>query len=74
MRNSEQEEIARLLRRKSRTLVAYGACAIDGGIPALANLETVEGIFDAVYHDNPSIDNPDGVEPRTRHGDASAAS
>ena len=40
IRSSEQEEIARLLRRKSRTLVAYGACAMDGGIPALANLKS----------------------------------
>ena len=71
VRNSEQEEIARLLRRKSKTLVAYGACAVDGGIPALANLRTVEAIFDAVYLDNPSIDNPDGVLPQTRTRDAS---
>lgn len=64
IRSSEQEEIARLLRRKSRTLIAYGACAAEGGIPALANLTTIEGIFAAAYHDNPSLDNPEGVEPR----------
>lgn len=64
VRNSEQEEIARLLRQKSKTLVAYGICAGDGGIPALANLKTVEGIYQAAYHANPSIDNPEGVEPQ----------
>lgn len=64
VRNSEQEEVARLLRRKSKTLIGYGACAADGGIPALANLKTVEGIYDAAYHHNPSIDNPNGVEPQ----------
>jgi len=64
VRSSEQEEIARLLRQKSKTLVAYGACACDGGIPALANSNTVEGIFEASYHDNPSLDNPDHVEPQ----------
>jgi F420-non-reducing hydrogenase small subunit len=63
IRNSEQEEVARLLRRKSRTLVAYGACAGGGGIPALANLTTPGQIYDAAYHTNPSIDNPQGVEP-----------
>ena len=36
IRNSEQEEVARLLRRKSKCLVAYGACSGEGGIPALA--------------------------------------
>ncbi|MFB3776888.1 MAG: oxidoreductase [Bryobacteraceae bacterium] len=64
VRNSEQEEVARLLRRKSKTLVAYGACAGDGGIPALANFTTKEAIFAAAYHDNPSLDNPGGVEPQ----------
>jgi F420-non-reducing hydrogenase small subunit len=66
VRNSEEEEVARLLRRKSRTLVAYGACAIEGGVPALASLGGVEALFDAVYRHNPSIDNPDGTLPRTR--------
>jgi F420-non-reducing hydrogenase small subunit len=73
VRSSEQEEIARLLRKKSKTLVAYGACAIDGGIPALANLTTPAEIYDVVYHQNPSLDNPNGVEPvpvfQTAHGE-----
>ena len=64
IRNSEQEEIARLLRKKSKSLISYGTCSIDGGIPALANLKTPEAIFEAAYHDNPSTDNPDGVEPK----------
>lgn len=64
VRSTEQEEIARLLQKKSKTLVAYGACACDGGIPSLANGKTLEGIFEASYHDNPSLDNPDHVEPQ----------
>jgi coenzyme F420-reducing hydrogenase gamma subunit len=34
IRTSEQEEMAHLLRRKSQYLIAYGACAHLGGIPA----------------------------------------
>ena len=64
VRSSEHEEVARLLRAKSKTLIAYGACASDGGIPALANLSTVEAIYAASYHDNPSLDNPAHVEPQ----------
>jgi len=64
IRSSEHEEVARLLRKKSKTLIAYGACAVDGGIPALANLKSPREIFDASYHHNPSIDNPDGIEPQ----------
>jgi F420-non-reducing hydrogenase small subunit len=64
VRNSEQEEVARLLRKKSKTLISYGACAAEGGIPALANLKSRAEIYDAAYHHNPSIDNRDKVEPR----------
>jgi len=63
IRSSEQEEIARLLRVKCRTLVAYGACAMDGGIPALANLASRDEIFDASYHTSPSLQNPGKTEP-----------
>ncbi len=73
IRSSENEEVARLLRKKSRTLVAYGACACDGGIPSLANLRTLRGIFVTIYHSNPSIDNPERTEPQLSwhgpHGD-----
>jgi F420-non-reducing hydrogenase small subunit len=64
IRNSEQEQVARMLRRKSQCLIAFGACASDGGIPALANLKTPKGIFSAAYMENPSLDNPGGLEPR----------
>ena len=61
--NSENEEIAHLLRQKSKLLVAFGSCASAGGIPALANLTTRSAIFQTVYLNNPSIDNPDQVLP-----------
>ena len=64
VRNSEQEEVARLLRKKSKSLIAYGACASGGGIPALANLKSRDAIFDAAYHHNPSTQNPEGTEPQ----------
>ena len=66
IRSSEQEEIARLLRVKSRTLVAYGACAMDGGIPALANLKSRDEIYDVVYRSNPTLQNPAKTEPMER--------
>ena len=62
IRNSENEEMAHLLRRKSQILVAFGSCATEGCIPALANLSTPEEIFEAVYH-GPTTDNTHGVVP-----------
>jgi F420-non-reducing hydrogenase small subunit len=65
IRTSEQEFMARLLRQKSKVLVAFGACATEGGIPALGNATNREEIFETVYKDNPSIDNEDFTLPET---------
>jgi len=63
VRNSEQFEMAHLLREKSKTLVAFGSCAHLGGIPALANLFGRDEIFKRVYEETPSTDNPNGTIP-----------
>jgi F420-non-reducing hydrogenase small subunit len=65
IRTGEQESVARLLRKKSGLVVAFGSCAVMGGIPALANLTSREKIFDSSYRSSPSVDNPGGVEPKT---------
>jgi F420-non-reducing hydrogenase small subunit len=65
VRTSEQEEMARLLRRKSRVVVAYGACAQLGGIPGLANFVSREAILQYVYSDAPSVVNDGGTRPAT---------
>ena len=67
IRNSENEHMANLLRKKSKTLVAFGSCSHMGGIPGLANFWDRKTIFNAVYHDNPSLANPEGTEPQTEH-------
>jgi F420-non-reducing hydrogenase small subunit len=64
IRNSENEEMAHLLRKKSKIMVAFGSCAYEGCIPALSNLTTKDATFDKVYLNNPSIDNPDGIFPQ----------
>ncbi|HEY3450590.1 MAG TPA: hypothetical protein VGK67_29815 [Myxococcales bacterium] len=71
VRNSENEETARLLRRKSRCLVAFGACAHLGGIPGLANLFPREQILRRVYLDNPSLEAGSTAVPQ-RHCRAGA--
>jgi F420-non-reducing hydrogenase small subunit len=56
VRNSENEEICKLLRQKSKIFVAYGSCAYMGGIPGLANLVPRAEIFERAYLTNPSIE------------------
>jgi len=63
IRNDENEHIAKLLRKKSKLLVAFGSCANEGCMPALANLSPLHEIFDIAYH-TVSTDNPQGVHPQ----------
>jgi len=63
IRNSENEHLAKLLRKKSKILVAYGSCAHLGGIPGLANFSSKEEIFKRVYHESESTTNPDKTLP-----------
>jgi len=65
IRTSEQEFMARLLRQKSKVLVAFGACATDGGIPALGNVTNRAEIFETAYMEVPSVVNPEGIYPQT---------
>jgi len=63
VRNSENEHMARLLRQKSKILVAYGSCAHLGGIPGLANLTNKNELFNRIYLETESTLNPDGIIP-----------
>lgn len=66
IRNSENEEVARLLRAKSQLVLAFGACACMGGTPGLANLITKDDIFNWVYRDAPTVVNPKGNYPQPK--------
>ena len=63
LRSEENVEMARLLRRKSRLLLAFGSCAKGGCIPALANFTSRDELLKTVYLDNPSLDNPAAIIP-----------
>ena len=65
IRTSENEEMAHLLREKSKVLVAFGSCAHEGCIPGLGNLFDRQSIFERVYLEAPSVDNPKGILPQT---------
>lgn len=63
IRTSEQEAMAKLLRRKSRYVIAYGACAHLGGVPSLANQFSREQIIRQIYEQCPTVVNPLGARP-----------
>ncbi|MBA5942666.1 MAG: oxidoreductase [Methanophagales archaeon] len=65
IQSSEHEEIAEMLREKSKVMIAYGSCACFGGIPGLGNVANREQIFKTVFKDTPSTVNPEFVTPQT---------
>jgi F420-non-reducing hydrogenase small subunit len=67
IRNSENEYMAKLLRQKSKLLIAFGSCAQEGCIPGLANFYDRQGIFDYVYNESPSLEESSkGIYPQPK--------
>ncbi len=66
IRNDENEHIAKLLRQKSKILVAFGSCACEGCIPGLANLSPVGDIVHTAFN-TLTTDNPNEIYPRTSY-------
>jgi F420-non-reducing hydrogenase small subunit len=67
IRNSENEAIAHLLRRKSKILIAFGSCSHLGGIPGLANLFDIETLLERVFDTAPSLDDSRGTRPQLKN-------
>jgi F420-non-reducing hydrogenase small subunit len=68
IRTSEQEEMAQLMRKKSKLIIAYGSCAHMGGIPGLANQFRQEEILNYVYEGSPSTVNNEKTRPEIKFG------
>ena len=64
VRNSDHQEMAELLRKKSQLILALGTCACFGGSPGLANFTSKEEIINWVYRDAPTVVNPNEAVPQ----------
>jgi len=60
IRTEEHQEVAQEMRKKCKTLIAQGACANFGGIPALGNMYTSQDILEKIYQGSKSTD-PGGI-------------
>jgi F420-non-reducing hydrogenase small subunit len=67
VRLSEHEHMVKVLRAKSKILVAFGACAALGGIPGMANVHPTGELFQQAYKDTFSTENPDDVYPQPEY-------
>lgn len=63
IRNDENAAMARLLRRKTKILVAFGSCATEGCVPGLANLSSARDVIDTAYS-TLTTENPTGIRPQ----------
>jgi F420-non-reducing hydrogenase small subunit len=65
IQTSDNEHLAKLLREKSKILVAYGSCSYEGCIPGLANLTNRNGVLHRAYIETNSTENPSNILPQT---------
>lgn len=52
IRNEKEKHVAEEMRKKCKTVIALGSCACYGGIPALANMYTVDDMTKKVYKES----------------------
>jgi F420-non-reducing hydrogenase small subunit len=64
--SDEQEEMVKVLRKKSQVVIAFGACSHLGGIPSLANLTTKKEILEASYLKGPTNVNSEKTLPMVK--------
>lgn len=53
--NSENVEVLREFRKQCKVLVSMGACAVNGGLPALRNNLSIADILNHVYHEGTGL-------------------
>ncbi|MBI5001430.1 MAG: methyl viologen-reducing hydrogenase [Euryarchaeota archaeon] len=59
VRNEKEKHVVEEMRKRCKTLIALGSCACFGGIPALANMDTVADLYDKVYRQSVSTEPSD---------------
>lgn len=64
IRTGEQEHMAKIMRKKSRLLIAHGSCAHLGGVVGLANFYQREDLLSRIYQEVPTTNNPQGILPQ----------
>jgi NAD-reducing hydrogenase small subunit len=62
--NEEEKQIALELRKKAKILIAWGDCAVFGGINCMRNFMPAEEILREGYTNTVSTVNPEGTIPR----------
>ena len=59
VRNEKEQHVAEEMRKKCKTLIALGACASYGGIPAMANMSALDDLYEKVFRDSKTTESAD---------------
>jgi len=61
VRNEKEKHVTEEMRKKCKTLIALGSCACFGGIPALANMYSLDDLYDKVFMDSKTTERNGGI-------------
>ena len=64
VRNEKEQHVAEAMRKSCKTLIALGSCACFGGIPAMANMFTLEDLYEKVYRDSKTTESAETPSAR----------
>lgn len=64
IRLDEHVHMAKVMRKKAKTLIAYGVCSALGGTAGMGSLHDKKELFEKAFMNTPTTDNPDGVFPQ----------
>ncbi len=64
IRLDEHIHMAKVMRKKAKTIIAFGICAALGGTAGMSSLYTKDELFAKAFMNTPTTDNPDGVYPQ----------
>jgi len=59
VRNEKEQHVTEEMRKKCKTLIALGSCACYGGIPAMANMYTLDDLYENVYRNSKTTEPAD---------------
>jgi len=61
--NEENVRVLQEFRKHCKVLVSVGDCAINGGIPAMRNMVSLEECYEEAFLSGPTVVNPSGKIP-----------
>jgi len=63
VRMGNQEHMAKILRKKSKLIIAHGSCAHIGGVVGLANFYDSKDVLNRAFKEVPTLINPQNILP-----------